>query len=145
MKNLLKNRPDLDKKKIEKTRKFMELAIPYANIEKNRYESISKNLSLPDSGDNHVLAAAIVAKAHYIVTFNLKDFPASELKKYDIISISPDQFILSLVTENIEVALLALEKQKNNLKINPRTTDELLTTLSKHGIPVTASFLRLQF
>jgi hypothetical protein len=39
------------------------------------YEARIPQLSLPDTDDRHVLAAAIEAGATVIVTFNLSDFP----------------------------------------------------------------------
>ena len=48
------------------------------------YEPLIETLILPDAEDRHVLAAAIQCQAAYIVTFNLKDFPASTLKTYGI-------------------------------------------------------------
>ncbi|WP_319421477.1 PIN domain-containing protein [Pleurocapsa sp. FMAR1] len=50
----------------------------------NDYEWFINNLGLPDPNDRHVLAAAIKAKAKVIVTNNLKDFPQSELNKYNV-------------------------------------------------------------
>ncbi|WP_049802596.1 hypothetical protein [Gloeothece verrucosa] len=48
------------------------------------YEYLIPTLELPDSADRHVLAAAIQCSAQMIVTFNLKDFPASVLEAYGI-------------------------------------------------------------
>jgi hypothetical protein len=42
--------------------------------------------------DRHVAATAIVSQSQYIVTFNLKDFPAKSLLAYNIEAIHPDQF-----------------------------------------------------
>jgi len=47
---------------------------------------------LPDSGDHHVVAAAIRSKANVIVTFNLKDFPRSIEAEYGIEIQHPDDF-----------------------------------------------------
>jgi hypothetical protein len=41
-----------------------------------------------------VLAAAIVARADVIVTYNLKDFPATILEQYGIEAQHPDEFLL---------------------------------------------------
>jgi len=46
--------------------------------------------------DWHVLAAAIYAKAEWIVTFNLKDFSPTALSPWGITAIPPEQFLLSL-------------------------------------------------
>ncbi len=57
------------------------------------YEPIIDNLQLPDVDDRHVLAAAIRGQAEAIITFNLKDFPASILEPFGIQAIHPDEFL----------------------------------------------------
>jgi predicted nucleic acid-binding protein len=71
--NLLKNRPGLTKEKLQKTRSLMDHSVLDALV--TGYEALIDGIELPDPGDRHVLAAAIVSKASCIVTFNLKDFP----------------------------------------------------------------------
>ena len=77
--NLLKKRPDLKRKNLERTRLLMNESIPDALVD--GYEEIIPKLSLPDENDCHVLAAALKAKKDhsynkgYVVTFNIKDFP----------------------------------------------------------------------
>ncbi len=93
--NLLLNREDLDREKLERTKQAMNSAFPDANIE--GYETLITALSLPDPDDRHVLAAAIEAGAHVIVTFNLKDFPIAQLKPFDIKAQDPDTFISHLI------------------------------------------------
>lgn len=45
------------------------------------FEALIPALNLPDLGDWHVLAAAILANAEAIITFNLKDFADGLLKE----------------------------------------------------------------
>lgn len=80
MRNLLQNRPDLDRKKLQRTRELMDAAIPGSLVE--HYEHRIEHLRLPDPDDRHVLAAAIEAKADLIITFNAKDFPRRILSAY---------------------------------------------------------------
>lgn len=71
--NLLKNRPDLTRAKLERTRHLMDNALPDALV--TGYEQLIDSIELPDRNDRHVLAAAIRCGASVIVTVNLRDFP----------------------------------------------------------------------
>ncbi len=61
------------------------------------YEPLVEGLKLPDPADRHVLAAAIKAGAQVIVTANLKHFPATDLREWDVEAKSPDDFVLDQV------------------------------------------------
>ena len=49
-----------------------------------------------EPGDHHVLAAAIHSKARHIITFNLKDFPATALEPFSVIAQHPQDYLLTL-------------------------------------------------
>ena len=83
------------------------------------YEYLIPTLTLPDPDDLHVLATAIQAKADLIVTFNLKDFPASILKNYQVEAISPDEFILELIDINESAVIQAATQQRKALTNPP--------------------------
>jgi predicted nucleic acid-binding protein len=87
MRSLLKERPDLARDRLERTRKLMDKAVPDSLV--SGYEGLIGGLSLPDPDDRHVLAAAIHGGAEIIVTFNLADFPPDTLGHYTRISKSP--------------------------------------------------------
>ncbi len=142
--NLLKNRPDLKRENLESVRNAMNRAAPHANIKKTAYENLTKTLDLPDQNDCHVLAVAIVGRADYIVTSNLQDFPNKIISHYGVAVLDPDSFLFKIVSSNLEQSILSLEAQKKNLIKNPRSLTEILDTLSNHGIPVTANFLKKQ-
>lgn len=89
--SLLGDRPDLTLKRLERTKKMAQSAIPDCLI--NGYQPLVKSLSLPDPGDRHVLAAAIHSKAQVIVTYNLKDFPEHSLTSFGIEAQHPDLFL----------------------------------------------------
>jgi hypothetical protein len=60
MRNLLKNRSDLTREKLERTRQLMDKAAPDALV--TGYQHLIPGLLLPDEDDRHVLAAAIRAE-----------------------------------------------------------------------------------
>lgn len=62
-----------------------------------QYEDLMPTLRLPDPDDRHVLAAAIKGKCQYIVTFNMADFRKKELRKYDLVPIHPQNYLLNLL------------------------------------------------
>ena len=88
---LLRNRPDLDRAKLERTRTLMKAHFEEANV--TGFEHLIPKLTFPDPDDRHVLAAAMYGSANIIITANLSDFPAAALHPYDIRAIHPDSFI----------------------------------------------------
>lgn len=72
--NVLANRPELAASSIERSRQLMDAHVHDALV--TGYEDLVPTLSLPDSDDRHVLAAAVRIRATVIVTFNLSDFSA---------------------------------------------------------------------
>ena len=62
-------------------------------------------LWLPDLNDVHVLAAAVVAGADRLVTFNARDFPRHLLAAEGVERVDPDQLLTNLWAEH-EVAIL---------------------------------------
>jgi PIN domain len=57
LRNVLKNRVDLERSKLERTQELMNAAVPNALV--YGFEHLIETLQLPDSNDKHVLAAAI--------------------------------------------------------------------------------------
>lgn len=69
-----------------------------------------------DEGDRHVLAAALIAKAHVIVTNNLKHFPTQSLGQFRIEAQSGDRFLTSLYDLFPESMNQVVQNQANRLK-----------------------------
>jgi predicted nucleic acid-binding protein len=91
---LLRNRPDLSREKLERTRMLMDKHAEDALV--TGYEDLIEGLHLPDPDDRHVLAAAIRGRADVIVTANVRDFPAVVLTPFEIEAQHPDEFIVHL-------------------------------------------------
>jgi hypothetical protein len=79
---VLKQRQDLSRTQLERTRDLMNQAVPDCLV--TAYESLIDGLGLPDPNDRHVLAAAIRCQAGVIVTYNLRHFPEEALAPYGI-------------------------------------------------------------
>ncbi len=63
----------IDIAKLNRTRALMDRAVPDCLV--TGYEKFEGAIDLPDRDDRHVVAAAMLARADLIVTFNQRDFP----------------------------------------------------------------------
>src|SRR5437588_11572798 len=117
--NLLKNRPDLTRDKLERTRMLMDKHAADALV--TGYEDLMPGLDLPDPDDRHVLAAAIRGHADVIVTMNLRDFPSGTIGSFGIEAQHPDEFVLHLLDLAPGAVLAAVQNHRQSLK-NPTKT-----------------------
>jgi predicted nucleic acid-binding protein len=140
VRNLSKNRTDLTIDSLKKTVNAMNRAFPEANV--SNFAKLIPTLNLPDPDDRHVLAAAIQAGADQIVTFNLKDFPAEILKRYNITATHPDSLIAKIATEFPNEVFAAFSRQVEHLKNPPFTMDQVLHSLVKCGLHESVKILR---
>jgi len=130
--NLLKNRPDLSKKQLDRTSELMEQAIPDACV--YGYEELIEGLCLPDANDRHVLAVAIRCNASVIVTFNQKDFPGPALAVYGIEAQHPDEFVDNLFDLDPAAVVTAAQRQRKQLKMPPMDAVHYLDLLLRQGL-----------
>lgn len=137
---LLRNRPDLTRERLDKTRRQMNRAVPDCLVE--GYEGLIKSLHLPDPDDRHVLAAAIVGRCHAIITFNTKDFPKSETVVYQIDVIHPDDFLCSQIDLEPEKVCQNVRAIIGRLKHPSMTVQQYLSTIRKQGLPSFAEELQ---
>ncbi len=140
IRNLLKNRPDITRDKLERTRRLMDQAAPDALV--TGYESLIDSLELPDRDDRHVLAAAIRCGASVIVTLNLSDFPNAALAEFGIEAQHPDDFVLSLTETFPEFVLEAARTHRASLRNPSKTPDEYLAELNTQELCRSAAALR---
>lgn len=99
-------------------------------------------MTLPDSHDSHVLAAALRCSAQVIVISNLSDFPTSALEPFNIEAQSPDQFVLDLVDLAPGRVASVVQEQSAALRNPERTVEDLLDSLSDNGLPRAVADLR---
>lgn len=138
--NVLKNRPDLTKKKLLHVRDLMNKNIRDCLVE--NYQNIIPTLNLPDKNDRHVLAAAIHASASIIVTFNIKDFPIVFTGKYGIEAQHPDYFIVNITGEAPAVLCSVAKNCRNRLKKPKLSVERYLENLEKQQLFKTVAKLR---
>lgn len=132
VRNLLKNRPELDPANLQRTVECMNAAVPDALV--TGHEALIAGLNLPDPDDRHVLAAAIRCGASVIVTFNSRDFPEDRLAPFGIEVQHPDEFIDNLFDLDQAAVVAAAQKQRHTLKNPPIDADRHLEILLKQGL-----------
>lgn len=137
--SVLKDRPDLRPEQLARTRELMDLAVMDCRV--TDYGDLIPSISLPDPNDRHVLAAAIRSGADAIVTFNLKDFPSSELGKYDIEALHPDDFLHFQFGLQQASVLIAAQRCRSRLKNPPRSAEDYLDRLAAQSLPKTVAAL----
>ena len=91
-------------------RRRIEEAFPESLV--TGWEAYEESLALPDPNDNHVLAAAIAARASVIVTDNIVDFPLPKLSPHKIEAISADDFIADIIELDPVEAIAALRRMR---------------------------------
>ncbi len=97
---------------------------------------------LPEPGDRHILAAAIVGRADVIVTRNLRHFPTEQLAPYRIEAQHPDVFVRHVLDLHEPLALSAVRDQRASLRNPQRTVTEFLDALARQELPETVAFPR---
>jgi predicted nucleic acid-binding protein len=137
---LLRNRPDLSREKLERTRMLMDKHAEDALV--SGYEDLIAGLRLPDPHDRHVLAAAIRARADVIVTANVRDFPAEALMPFEIEAQHPDEFVVHLLSWAPGPVIAAARRHRESLKNPAKSAEEYLEMLERDDLAQTASVLR---
>ena len=80
--------------------------------------------------DRHVLALAVHVEADAIVTWNLRDFPATACAPHGIDALTPDEFLTAVATTDTPAVRDALDPIAARRRRPPMTTALLLDRLS---------------
>ena len=129
IRNLAANTQNLSVERLTETRNLMKRVLPAADV--TDYEKHIPQLTLPDPGDRHVLAAAIAGCASHIVTWNLADFPAETLTPHHVSAQNPDDFLMDLYAAAPDVTVAAAENARKNLKKTEPTVTEFIDALER--------------
>jgi hypothetical protein len=132
MRNVRKDFPDINEEKLKRVRVLMDQHVPDALVV--GYEPLIDTVVLPDVNDRHVLAAAIHAKASFVVTWNLVDFPPQTLAAHSIQATSPDSFICSLLDSEQEDFCRAAKVHRESLKRPALSVEDYLQSLRRQGL-----------
>ena len=140
MRNVLKDRPDLTRAQLERTRRLMDQNAGDCLV--IDYEQHIADLALPDMDDRHVVAAGIESGADAIITWNLADFPTTVIEGYGIEVRTPDQLVCALLDASATKVLAAMRQHRESLKNPPKSPAQYLETLALQGL--TQSVERLE-
>lgn len=130
--SIARERPELDRERLARTRALMQAALPAATV--HDFKHLVDGIELPDPDDRHVVAAAIRGGAQAIITFNLKDFPQEALRRFDIEAKHPDDFVIDCL--DLAPALVAncVREQAAALRNPARSVGEVLSDLRAGGL-----------
>ena len=140
MRNLAGSSPGTSLERLQATRDLMKAVLPDADVADHR--TLIPNLSLPDPDDRHVLAAAIAVKASLIVTWNLKHFPAADLRPHGVTAISPDDFLVGLHSSHWSALIASIKLARQNLRRTLPTAEEFVDALEAQGLTRFSAILR---
>ena len=129
---VLRNRPDLSRAQLERTRSLMNAHVRDALVD--GHQSLIPALKLPDPDDRHVLAAAIKCGADLIITFNLDDFPEHVLASYGLGACHPDLFPVDQLNLDAERVCMAMRQHRASLRNPPKSVEQYLVTLEEQGL-----------
>ncbi len=132
IRNLLADRPDIDRNVLDRTRTVLGRHVPDALVIGN--EALAAELDLSDADDRHVLAAAIRGQADVIVTANLRDFPASRLAPHSLAAQHPGTLVADRFEVDTEAVLAAVRSHRVALRNPPRSVSEYLSALERVGL-----------
>lgn len=102
----------------------------FEDAEVSGWEPLAGTYGLPDPNDEHVLAAAVIARAGALVTNNLSDFPRDKVPAA-IDLLSPAEFAVSTVELNPAAARRAVDEiaERSGRHGKSLTVDEVLDLL----------------
>jgi hypothetical protein len=127
IRNLAARAPAIPMERLQSARRLMDDALPAAMV--TGYKDRIAEVNLPDPDDRHVVAAAITAGAALILTWNLRHFPAKELKKFGLDRASPDTFLSGLYDKAPELMIGSLANARRNLTRTHVSTSDFINVL----------------
>lgn len=133
IRNIRKIHPSISLEQIQ--RRFAEMDATFEDACVQGWEGLEASVVLPDNDDRHVVAAAIRCQADAIVTTNLRDFPPDVIGALDIAVIHPDEFLLDQLDLAPVIVLDVLREQAANTYQPTLTPIDLITRLTRAGVP----------
>jgi hypothetical protein len=132
IRKLMANRPAIPIERLQVTRRLMNDALPSAMV--SGYQQHIQAVTLPDPDDRHVVAAGIASGATIVLTWNLRDFPAREMKKHGLRTQTPDAFLVNLYDHAPDLILASLANARRNLSKTRVSASDFINILENQGL-----------
>jgi predicted nucleic acid-binding protein len=116
---------------LQANRRVQAMRAAFEDAEVTGYETLIPAMT-NDPGDRHVLAAAVHAAAHAIVSDNVKHFPPESLAPYGIELLTADDFLLQQFELDAGGVRAKLDAQAQKIR---SSTASLLRLLETRGAP----------
>lgn len=136
MRSVLRRRPEIPPELLQRRLDRMNEAVPDAQVD--GYEHLLPATAV-FGDDDHVVAAAMHARADVIVTENLRDFPAEELALRNVYAQRADDFLQSLWTADPRAIRLVLTEQAAGTRNPPFSVLDIL----RHLEPIAPAFVAM--
>ena len=121
LRRVLLRRPQAVAPRIDSMLAAMTSTLPSASVNPQPLDLLG---TLPDPADVPILRAAIAADCSVLLTFNLKDFPASELRLDSdrLEPMHPDAFVVHMLTTHPTAMLAIIQRIRDGLTKPPLST-----------------------
>lgn len=127
---------------IQADRRIATMQAMFEDAEVVGYQCLMSSMA-NDPGDRHVLAAAVRAGAHAIVTDNVRHFPSHALEPYGLELMTADEFLVNQFHLEADAVIEKLEAQATKLRTDiPQLLDRLARSASSFSKLVTANYDR---
>ena len=140
IRNLAAAVPAIPFERLQATRRLMNDALPGAAV--IGYQHLIPRVNLPDPDDRHVVAAAIAAGASVILTWNLRGFPATALKKHGPRRQTPDACIVARYDEAPDLTVSSLANARRNLNKTRVSASDFMDILTNQKLDQLAKRMR---
>jgi len=132
IRSVVANMPVIPIERLQITRRLMNDALPGAMV--TGYQRHIQTITLPDPYGRHVVAAGIAGGASIVLTWNLRDFPAREMKKHGLRRQTPDAFLVDLCDQAPDLTLASLANARRNLSKTRVSASDFVNIVKNQGL-----------
>lgn len=132
MRNVIEKNRAIDPERIKRRQNMMDKAFPDAcvSITDQQIDEI-EDVHIKD---RHVMAAAKIANADGILTFNQKDFTRAAQRRYGVQILHPDDFVCDYFDRHETIALDILRRLRAKLKKPAIDAEDLTLIYFRSGL-----------